>query len=127
MKPTIRKLVSGVSMQLGHDGLRNLLKKEGIDVDTLAGSDLVMCINTLGDKLKVIGARGLVLGYLKLPGGRKIDKTALQYIPQTFGASGFSYDDAVRTRILRDRPELERVNSPLTRAQKIKEAGVSSK
>ena len=84
-------------MGLGHDGLRTFLKKYAkLDLDSLEEGDLVMCINKHGDKLKVIGHRGLVLGYLKMPGNAKIMKEALQWIPNTFGGSGFDYDAACK-------------------------------
>lgn len=84
-------------MGLGHDGLRVFLKKYAkIDLENLGEGDLVMCINKHGDKLKVIGHRGLVLGYLKMPGNTKIMREALQFIPQTFGGAGFNYDSACK-------------------------------
>lgn len=102
MNKRIKVLIQGVHMGLGHDGLARLLKKSerqgGADIDLheLAPGDLVMCINTQGDKMKVIGHKGLVLGYLKLPNKRKIMAEAIQFIPETFGGEGFDYDAAVR-------------------------------
>lgn len=87
-------------MGLSHDGIAKLLKKKlKLDVVDLAGSDLVMVINRRGDKLKVIGAKGLVIGYLRMPDGNRIMKDALQYIPATFGAKGFDYDAACKTAL----------------------------
>lgn len=102
MNKRIKTLVQGVHMGLGHDGLARLLKKPvrqgGADLDLhdLAMGDLVMCLNGKGDKMKVIGHKGLVLGYLKLPRGQKIMAEAIQFIPNTFGGDGFDYDQAVR-------------------------------
>lgn len=102
MRSQIKKLVQGVHMGLGHDGLRKLLVRNDIDLDNLRPGDLIMCLNGQGDKLKVIGFKGLVLGYLKMPRGQKIMGEALRYIPQTFGGSGFDYDAACR-RALQER------------------------
>lgn len=96
-KPKIKKVVQGVHMGLGHTGLAELLKKEAkVDVQALEPGELVLCLNTFGDKLKILGQRGLVIGYLKLPGQQRIMMNALQYIPETFGGSGFNYDLACR-------------------------------
>ncbi len=127
MKPTIKKVVEGVNMGLGHYGLAELLKKEAkIDVTKLTGTELVMCINGFGDKMKVIGAGGMVIGYLKLPGRQRIMKDALQYIPQTFGSTGFDYDKAchaaLKTRLENKHYTPRRAISPPEAARAEKEA-----
>ncbi len=121
--PKIKKLIIGVHMGLGHDGLRKLLEKEEIYLDRLAAQDLVMCLNGRGDKLKVIGCKGLVLGYLKMPKGQRIMKEALQYIPTTFGAGGFDYDSACK-RALDERFNFTRKHGPLNDARAMKQAGL---
>lgn len=96
-RPRIRKLVEGVHMGLGHDRLAKLIKRKAdIDVYELTDSDLIMCLNSHGDKMKILGCRGLVLGYLKMPNKQKIMKEALQFIPRTFGSGGFDYNAACR-------------------------------
>lgn len=62
----------------------------------LSEGELVLCLNKHGDKMKVIGCKGLVLGYLKMPDKQRIMFEALQFLPQTFGATGFSYDAACK-------------------------------
>lgn len=100
MKPRIRKVIQGVHMGLGHDGLALLLKKEAeIDVHKLQDGDLVLCLNKHGDKMKVIGCHGLIVGYLKMPERQRIMQEALQYLPQTFGGTGFNYAAAERTAL----------------------------
>lgn len=100
MSARIRLLVEGVHMGLGHDGLAKLLKKQlKIEVSELNPGDLVMVLNRRGDKLKVIGTRGLVIGYLRMPDGNRIMKDALQYLPATFGAKGFDYDTACKAAL----------------------------
>lgn len=97
MRPRIRKVVQGVHMGLGHDGLKVFLENHAdIDITAMSGNDLVMCLNSKGDKLKVIGCKGRVFGYLKMPRGQRIMAEAMRYIPETFGASGFDYDQACR-------------------------------
>jgi hypothetical protein len=99
--PRIRKLFLDIHMGLGHDGLVAIAVKNKIKINELSEEDLLMFMNKRGDKLKVLGAQGKVIGYLKLPNNRKIMGEALQYIPQTFGSSGFDYDQACRAALTR--------------------------
>ena len=92
--PKILKLFQNIHMNLGHDGLIKLSKQNKVDVYKMENGDLLMFINKRGDKLKVLGPFGRVVGYLKMPNGQRIMMEALQYIPHTFGASGFDYDKA---------------------------------
>lgn len=97
MNRKILRVVNGVSMALGHDGLRLVIKKEtGIDVQTLGDTDIIICINAAQDKLKAIGGGGLALGYLRMPRERKLMKEAIQFLPRVFGGDGFTYDDACK-------------------------------
>lgn len=94
-KARIIKLFLDVNMGLSHDGLTYMAKKEGkVKLEELAEGDLLMFLNKHGDKMKLLGAQGKVIGYLKLPNKRRIMKEALQYIPETFGATGFDYEKA---------------------------------
>lgn len=92
--PRILKLFLDVHMGLSHEGLRKLATKANVKLDLLGASDLLMFLNKTGDKMKVLGAQGKVIGYLRLPNNRPIMREALQYIPQTFGCNGFNYDAA---------------------------------
>jgi hypothetical protein len=83
-------------MGLGHHGLSKLLSREGINVEELQRGDLIMFLNGRGDKLKVLGSKGWVVGYIRHPQGHRLMREAFQYLPQTFGADGFSYDTACR-------------------------------
>lgn len=97
MSARIIKLVQGVHMGLGHTGLSYFLKKNAkLEVESMDEENLVMCINKAGDKLKVIGGKGTVIGYLRSPKGHKLMVDALQYLPKTFGANGFDYDAACK-------------------------------
>lgn len=125
-KPRIKKVVQGVHMGLGHEGLADLLKKEAkLDVQALEPGELVLCLNTHGDKLKVLGHKGLVVGYLRLPGQQRIMMDALQHIPATFGGDGFNYDAACRKALEKrfDAYPQRRV-SALETAKAAREAGV---
>jgi hypothetical protein len=87
-------------MGLAHEGLRLLIKKNfKVDVGTLAADELVLCLNHKGDKLKVVGGHGLVIGYIRAPGGQKLMRDALRFLPATFGGQGFDYDRAVKMAI----------------------------
>lgn len=107
MRPRIVRVLTGVNMALGHDGLALTIKREAqIDVRTIDAGEIVLCINSAYDKLKAIGGGGVVLGYLKMPKGRKLMKEAIQFLPKVFGGDGFSYDDACKTAL--DRVEWNR-------------------
>jgi hypothetical protein len=125
MRPRIRKLIQGVHMGLGHDGLKVFLQEHAdIDISAMHGNDLVMCLNGKGDKLKVIGCKGMVFGYLKMPRGQKIMGEALRYIPETFGHSGFDYDAACM-RALTSRMGATAIRrGPLNTARAAREAGL---
>lgn len=98
--PRIVLAMSNVSMALGHDGLRTLASKHGLELDTLQPGDLALFMNTQRDKLKMIGAKGIVLGYLRMPKGQKMPLEAVQYIPRAFASDGsVSLDKAIRTHL----------------------------
>lgn len=97
MTPTIKKLFLDVHMGLGHDGLAAIARKGKINLQDLVESDLVMFLNRAGDKMKVLGSQGRVVGYLKMPARNPISIEALQYIPHTFGVEGgFNYNAALK-------------------------------
>lgn len=102
MNPRIIRVIQGVHMGLSHDGLEKLLKSEAkINVAELASGELVMCLNRYGDKMKVVGHKGLVIGYLRLPNKERIALGALQYLPETFGGGGFNYQSAAKKALLK--------------------------
>ncbi len=85
----IIRLIDGVHMGLGHLGLELLARKNfGIEAKNLGPGEILMFLNRKRDKLKILGAGGHVVGYLRMPHGQRIMLEALQYIPQTFGHSG---------------------------------------
>lgn len=92
----IIRVLDQVNMGLGHDGLALLLKRRfSYDVAEMKPDSLVVCINRAKDRVKILGSKGLVVGYLKLPRGQRLMMEAIQYIPQAFGADGFNYDTAL--------------------------------
>lgn len=97
-RPRIFKLFLDVNMNLSHRGLAEMAVKARCNPETLSEEDLLMFINKAGDKLKILGGGSKVIGYLNLK-GRRIMMDAIQYIPQTFGSTGFDYDQAVRTAL----------------------------
>lgn len=100
--PKIIRVFDGIHMGLGHDGLSKIiLKLSRIKLAELTPTDLIYCINTRGDKMKIIAGGGLVLAYLKMPHGNKIMREALQYIPTCFGSTGFDYSEACRKALER--------------------------
>lgn len=83
-------------MYLSHDGLAEMARKAKVKIEELEEGDLLMFLNRAGDKMKLLGAQGKVIGYLRMPKQQKIMREALQYIPATFGAKGFDYDAACK-------------------------------
>lgn len=96
----IIQLAVDVNMGLGHPGLMELAKRFKMDVTKLGDDDLLMFLNRDRSKLKILGKQGIVLGYLRMPGSQKIMLEAIQYLPQTFGGSGFNYDDALKKALV---------------------------
>jgi hypothetical protein len=92
-------VIDNVHMGLSHDGLCKLATKLRKDPKTLEPGELILFLNRGRDKLKTLGAGGIVIGYLKMPNKRKIMLDAIQFLPQTFGAKGFDYDGALSMAI----------------------------
>ena len=91
----IKTIIADVHMGLGHEGLGRIYhKKENARVTDLKDGEIVVFINRGNDKIKMLGSKGIVLGYIREPNGRKLMKEAIQYLPQTFGGEGFNYDKA---------------------------------
>lgn len=120
-------LIDNVSMGNGHIGLALIAKKHAkIKVEELGPGEIVMFLNKAKDKLKIIGHKGVVMGYLRQPHGKRIMLEAIQFIPQTFGGSGaIHYDraleEALTKRLQRDG---SRRPSPLQVVRAMERAGV---
>lgn len=93
---TIARLFLDTHMGLSHPGLIEIAKKAKINVDKLGTDELLMFINRRCNKVKILGAQGKVIGYLRTPDEKPLMLEALQYLPQTFGAAGWDYSDACR-------------------------------
>lgn len=91
------QLFTDVHMGQGHDALSRMADEQGIDAYTLPAGQILMFLNKRKDKLKILGHKGLVVGYLKMPAGERIALDAIQFLPQTFGADGeINYPQALR-------------------------------
>lgn len=82
-------------LRCGHDGLREMAKKEGIDPWTLEPGEFLVFANNRQNKLKIY-APGNVLCYVKSPDDRRIDLNIVRLIPRFFNGTEFNYDAAVR-------------------------------
>lgn len=123
----IIQLVDGVHMGLSHDGLARLLEtKFRIKIAEASDDALFMFLNTKKDKLKILGKKGVVIGYLRMPGGRRIMMDAIQYLPATFGGQGFNYDEALRRALTQRLSSRERVRSPLEIFRARRAAGLTN-
>lgn len=120
-------LIDNVPMGNGHNGLAEIAKKVAkIKVDELATGEVLMFLNRAKDKLKILGSRGVVVGYLKMPKGRRIMLEAIQYIPQTFGSNGAINYDSALTKALTERLQAVRTKhmSPLQAVRAMDRAGL---
>jgi hypothetical protein len=121
-------LIDNVPMGNGHHGLAEIARKVAkIKVEELGSGEVIMFLNRAKDKLKIVGSRGVVLGYLKMPKGQRIMLEAIQYIPQTFGSSGaLNYDKALEKalvqRLQRERGKIHL--NPLQVVRAMERAGV---
>lgn len=101
--PKLIAAISNVSMNMGHDGLTGVAKRFSIDFRKLEDHQLVLFINKQRDKLKLLGAKGTVLGYVKMPNKRTLPAGAVQFIPQTFSGTGQINVDAALTAYVESR------------------------
>ncbi len=93
----IAKVFGDVHMGLGHKGLIDLCKKKfNFDISELPKDQVVFFINRANNKIKAIGAKGWVVGYIRPPNEQKIMLEAIQYLPETFGGGQFDYPEALR-------------------------------
>lgn len=83
-----------------------------------------MFLNRKRDKLKIMGAGGKVLGYLRMPSGQRIMLDAIQFIPRTFGATGFNYDEALQQALGARLSAASRARSPLQAYRAMANAGL---
>ena len=128
MSTNIVLLIDNVHMGLGHDGLTKLAKKFKRDPMSLGQGELLMFLNRKRDKLKIMGHRGLVLGYLKMPGGNRIMLDAIQYIPKAFGARGeIDYDSALKKALETRLLKASRPTSPLEAFRAKERSGLTAR
>jgi hypothetical protein len=93
----IKRLILNVAMGNSHDGLTKIAGTFGYDVKKLTGQECLMFLNRRRDKMKILGAKGQVIGYLRMPKGHKIYMEAIQWLPETFHERGqFDYDAALK-------------------------------
>ena len=102
MSARLLRVFHDTHMGMGHKALADIAEKHVNVVNELKNGSILMFLNKRGDKLKILGSSGLVVGYLKMPGGERITLDALQYIPQTFGANGeIDYPKALKKALLK--------------------------
>lgn len=127
MSPTrIVMVIDNVNMGKGHDGLTAIAKQFKLDPTKLKPGELLMFINRAKDKLKVYGP-GHVIGYLRMPGKRKLTMEAIQYLPQAFNPDGsIDYDKALKQAVIKMLEKQKAVIGPLRAYRAGKAAGVTA-
>lgn len=104
MKRIVRFVITDVHMGLGHDGLNEVIRQHKkknplfAKVMTTEGG-LVLFVNTAKNKIKLYGPEVEVLGYMRLPTGRSINRETVDLIPATFGGS-IEYATSVKKALL---------------------------
>lgn len=95
----VNYVLTDVFMGMGHHGLTELIEKHARKNTqfkrAMEEGGLVLFINKARTRVKLFGFGGAVLGYLKVPAGRKLSLETIDLIPRTFGGS-LSYGRAVR-------------------------------
>lgn len=104
MRNNLVRIFFDVDFRCGHEGLKKMMMKKGLNTADLEEDDMVVFVNSAKNKLKALkmlpeaNSFG-VLGYYRSPRGR-IDLRAIMYIPQAFGATGAINMDAATQKLL---------------------------
>lgn len=96
----IMLVVEDADMRCRHEGLLLQAVKKGVKRKELRRGNLIVFLNRAKSHLSVLGFRGEedvfgVLSSYKSPHGR-VPLEAVQYIPEMYGADGFSMDRAIK-------------------------------
>lgn len=86
--PKLVAAIGNVNMALGHEGLTRVAAGFKINLSKLGDKELVLFLNKARDRLKILGARGIVMGYVKMPDEQKLPLGAVQYLSKAFSAGG---------------------------------------
>lgn len=99
-------------MGLAHDGLREVAKRQHLDLDKLAEGEFVVFINTSKDRLKVFATRN-TFAYWRATKGVKLDLNVIREIPSIFtGKVIGSYDNALEQALLHKLASRDVKNKP---------------
>lgn len=96
----IARIVLDFDMRCNFEGIRETLKKQKIDLDTISDDFVVILMNKANTAFKILVDNSYIV-YFK-NNGRKIPLEAIQYLPEKFGGSEMQYNNAVR-KTLQDR------------------------
>jgi hypothetical protein len=84
-------LVDNVHMGKGHDGLNAMATSLGKNPETLKDNELMFFVNRTRDKVKALGAKGRVIGYLRLPANKKVTANTFYDVVAAFGGDILHY------------------------------------
>ena len=99
MRPVVKFVITNTHMGLGHEGLSDIIrehkKKNHLFAKVMKQEGgLILFLNNSMTAAKLYSEDGAVLGYLRMPGGRRLTAEAIDQIPRTFGGS-VGYSSAV--------------------------------
>jgi hypothetical protein len=98
----ILRVFMDVPMYLGHDGLTQLAKEDGVNLSQLAEGEMVVFINHQKDKIKLYAPNN-VLAYVRNEKRHPINLATISLIPKAFQGSGrIDYDGALKEVLLKE-------------------------
>lgn len=87
-------------MGLAHDGLREVAKRQGLNLDKLERGEFVVFINTSKDRLKIFATKN-TFAYWRAQKGMKLDLQVICEIPRVFNGSDIGdYDKALESALV---------------------------
>jgi len=97
----IVRYIPETDMRNGHYGLFKVARKAGLDVRTIDPGSFVVFTNRNLDKMKVFGGGGMLVSYISLPRGHRINVNVIRELPRFFKGGSFDYTAAVGRTITR--------------------------
>jgi hypothetical protein len=97
----IVRYFSDIHMGNSHQGLREIAKKHGVDVNELPWGEFVIFVNARQTMLKMYSQGGMI-AHLRMPDGVKIDPRTIRLLPKFFNGKEINYSKAIEKVIHKD-------------------------